>query len=262
MGLSKAQHAKLFYASLTRAGISQAEDLARGAVATEQYRRTGRGTDPMLPLHTHWYESIDAGRPDWGVYDDPRYLMECHSCWIQMARRCFTELLRPGKQGAAADLLAPASGGTVYDLGCGIGMGTAVFAELYPSAKVVGTNLPDTQQMRVAKAVRDLTRTDFELAAEPTEHAEIVFASEYFEHFTAPAEHLSDVLAVTTPRVIIHASTFTKPAVGHFNSYLHLGQELRGPQTARAMSLTLTERGYQRLSLGFWNNRPQVWVRN
>ena len=47
---------------------------------------------------------------------------------------------------------------------------------------------------------------------------DLVFASDYFEHFESPIKHLNEVLKVN-PKLIVVANSFGSVSVGHFNIY-------------------------------------------
>ena len=45
---------------------------------------TGRDRDALA---ARWYASLDAGRPDFTIYDDPVYLAEAFLCWREYSRK-------------------------------------------------------------------------------------------------------------------------------------------------------------------------------
>lgn len=42
-------------------------------------RKDARG---LQVLENRWYKSLDAGKPDFSIYDDPVYLGDLISCWL------------------------------------------------------------------------------------------------------------------------------------------------------------------------------------
>ncbi len=249
-------------ATLVRLGIPDA--LAVGGTAADAVRfsrlsGTERDdTDPPHDLERRWYRSVEDGRPDYGIYDDPDYLAELWSCWVIYSRGYLRAIARsatlPPK--GPLDVVAPK---TVADLGCGFGYTTAALTELLPGVGVVGTNLPGTDQYRIAAALGDLY--GFRMAPEVDGPVDLVVAFEYFEHFERPVDHLRDVLAAARPRAVLVANTFTSPAPGHFPTYDVDGERLSGPSTSRRFGAELRRRGYERIDMKVWNGRPSLWIR-
>ena len=90
-------------------------------------------------------------------------------------------------------------------------------------------------------------------------NADLIFASEYFEHFEKPIEHLSDVLRNIDPRYMLIANTFNGKAVGHFNSYVHHNKKYDGKTISKMFNDTLRQHGYEKIETNCWNNRPNYW---
>lgn len=215
------------------------------------------GTDhpATQALRQRWYDSLSSpDGPDYaGVYGDDHYLADAWDCWANYSRK-YVALLANHPE------VLPHPVESVADLGCGIGYSTAALAEVFPDAEVVGTNLPGTTQYRVASALGVTMAAD--LASAPLERpVSLVFASEYFEHFYEPVVHLREVLAAADPLMLVVASTFTQPSIGHFPLYRLAGVDTPGRKVARQFNAVLVEAGYERVDTGFWNNRPQVWTR-
>jgi cyclopropane fatty-acyl-phospholipid synthase-like methyltransferase len=82
---------------------------------------------------------------------------------------------------------------SIADLGCGIGYTTATLKEVF-NCRVTGTNIRDTKQYKVCEVLRK--KVDFDLTdnIEEIGNVDLVFASEYFEHFEKPVEHLKYVI--------------------------------------------------------------------
>lgn len=156
------------------------------------------------------------------------------------------------------DVMKPAD--VVVDLGCGFGYTTAALKESFPEACVVGTNIRDTLQWKVARKVG--LEKGFTVGSSPKDvgkRADLVFASEYFEHFQKPIEHLEDVLHRLEPRSMVIANSFGSRSVGHFDEYLHEGSTISNKAVGRSFNRYLRSKGYRLMETGFWNGRPAVW---
>jgi SAM-dependent methyltransferase len=245
-----------FVRAMEAAGVSDVDRVARVAWSTVEYLKGSRADRDRLrdlrDLERYWYENLEQGRVAYDVYESPLYVAEAWACWAFYSRAYLRNLRR-------APVIEPASVSSVLDLGCGIGLTTSALASLYPRARVIGTNVEGSLQMRVAEYLRG--QQDYQLEAAPTGTADVVFASEYFEHFQRPVEHLEEILDQSKPAWLIFANTFNSPSTGHFPQYQHGARVLSGRQTSRLFGDTLRRCGYQKVDTGFWNNRPAVWRR-
>ncbi len=145
---------------------------------------------------------------------------------------------------------------SVADLGCGIGYTTAALKELFPAATVYGTQILGTFQHNVAAEVG--RRKGFAIYPEVTGPTDLIFASEYFEHFQRPIEHLLTVIETCRPKYLVIANSFGSHSIGHFDAYIvgpdheHLFEEAI-PNTAigRQFNDVLRNGGYQRMTTTF-----------
>lgn len=213
-----------------------------------------------LSLEKRWYASLIRGEPDYDVYGDSAYLADLWACWIVYSRRYLRAIRSdrslPERGSVLSDLAAARS---VCDLGCGFGYTTAALVELFPTATVTATNLDGTEQTAVTRRVG--ARCGFAVAADPSDvgPVDLVFASEYFEHFAEPAAHLADVLSALRPRALLIANAFGGHSIGHFPRY-RIGTQLLEPRTAsRSFNATLRRAGYQKVETRLWNARPSYW---
>jgi len=213
-------------------------------------------------LERRWYRSVANGSPDYGVYSDDAYLSDCWAGWIEYSRDSLRKLCPPKSyppHGVLGDLNRMGVS-TILDLGCGMGLTTAALTELFPDARVTGTNIPGNSQYSVAE--RLASRYGFTMVPE-TDPAfapvDLVLASEYFEHFESPIEHLNEVLDHLRPRAMVIANAFNVSSIGHFPSYLVNGSRVDGRATSRAFSSTMKRRGYVKLPTAIWNGRPSYW---
>jgi len=216
----------------------------------------------LRDLEDRWYASLEAGNPDYSVYDDPSFLSDLWACWVVYSRQYLREMLskRSLFGRSIVDDIGPVQ--RVVDLGCGFGYTTAALAEMFPDADAVGTNLDGTCQFRIASAIgqRDGFRlvSDVRAVGGP---ADVVFASEYFEHLEAPIDHLREVLDALNPRCLLIANAFNAKALGHFHRYKDgcLGLDFSGKEISRQFNNTLRSHGYEAVKTACWNNRPMYW---
>ena len=146
---------------------------------------------------------------------------------------------------------------SIIDLGCGIGYTTAALKELLPNAKVIGTNLEKTKQYKIAKKVGE--KYDFSLEPFANQQADMIFASEYFEHIESPIKHLEEIIKICNPNFLIIANSFGSQSMGHFNYYKVEDKYIKNKKIGRLFNNKLRTLGYNQLKTGFWNNRPTVW---
>lgn len=234
-----------FIARCMLAAGANPEEVWRGVLD----RQSGSG---RLPLEDRWYASLARGEPDYTIYADQDYLSEAWYCWVWYSR---LYLLALRKRAFPKKMLAR----RVYDLGCGIGYTTAALAQMWPDAEVIGTQFAGTYQDKVARSMAHEFGFFVEVMA--TEQADVVFASEYFEHFERPIDHLEQVLTIVAPRVLIVANAFSAKSAGHFDEYIVNDERIDPARAARAFSKTMRQRGYHTVSTPFWNSRPTVWAR-
>ncbi len=207
-------------------------------------------TRPFQNLERLWYESLKNGEPDYTVYADDYFLSDIWACWVIYSRK----YLRDMDRHMIPNLIEPRNVKSVADLGNGFGYTTAGLKELFPDADVYGTNFENSTQWKFATALGAVR--GFEMRPKVRPHTDLVFASEYFEHFQAPIMHLYEVLDVCDPKYLVLANSFGTESVGHFHS-----DKKEGRQVSRFFNKALKERGYMRCLTDCWNDRPALWVR-
>lgn len=205
-----------------------------------------RDTRVATELGDRWATSLAAGHPDFGIYDDDDYISELWLCWRTYSRGYLRSLV------ARLDLVPGVT--SAVDLGCGFGYTTLALREAFPAARIYATNV-GAAQSAVARSLGIDVRPGVD------ERVDLVFASEYFEHFERPINHLDDVLEVARPRYVVAASTFTQDAPGHFTAYRDRdGEVIPRKSTSRVFNAVLRGRGYRAVETRFWNGRPAVWA--
>lgn len=225
----------------------------------------------MQSLENQWYASLTTGVPDYSVYDNVYYLADTWVCWRKYSREYLKSLISP----KAIQVLEP-DGSVSYtmsikddmtdisrvaDLGCGIGYTTAALKEIF-GCDVVGTNIKDTKQYEICKMIS--RKSGFRLVDTLPQvgRADLVFASEYFEHFERPIEHLIEVIEHLSPRYILFANTFNAKSIGHFNTYKNLDSHYTGKEISRLFTQTLKDNGYHKVKTTCFNNRPNYYKKN
>jgi SAM-dependent methyltransferase len=246
---------RFFLSLLTEAGIEGAEEIVRLSRDCVSHFGSRASDGYPNPLTERWYRSLDAELPDFGVYDDAEYVSEAWTCWAVYSRRYLREVRKKR-------LFEVGPGRGVLDLGCGIGVTTAALAEMFPGSDVVGTQLPESLQWRVASVLA--RRTGFRLeesaAALRGWECDLALASEYFEHFERPIDHLREILRNVRPRAWLVANAFGARSIGHFRWYQSDDGPVDGGSFGRVFAKEMRAQGYRSVSSGFWNNRPGVWV--
>ena len=91
--------------------------------------------------------------------------------------------------------------------------------------------------------------------------ADLIFASEYFEHVSDPINHLNHIINNVKPRSFIIANAFGSKSIGHFDEYEANGDKVSNKAIGRLFNKSLREAGYQMMKTKLWNNRPSIWVR-
>jgi len=209
-------------------------------------------------LQKKWYDSLED--PDFTVYEDPYYICDIWLCWVKYSRRYLCDISKPTSLGTRSIQSYIGQPKVIFDLGCGFGYTTALLKELFPLSKVVGTNLETSFQYEMAKQMGQRYGFEVHSGLDEIHTADLVFASEYFEHFQSPLEHLHDVLKKRRPKFLIIANGFNGLAIGHFNTYYHLGKPYCASDMGRMFNKQVSAYGYKKLKTKLWNNRPAIWV--
>jgi SAM-dependent methyltransferase len=212
----------------------------------------------MISLETKWYNSLSINKPDYSVYSSPYYFCEVWLCWSKYSRRYLKEIQSSRSLFVKSICDDMQNVKTVLDLGCGFGYTTASLKEIFNDANVIGTNIAESSQFKLANELGN--SHNFKVIEDYSGiKSDLIFASEYFEHFQSPVEHLVDVLDACNPRYMIIANTFNSSAIGHFNEYYHHNNAYTGKQIGKLFNETMRNKGYQQVKTKCWNNRPSYW---
>ena len=220
-------------------------------------------------LEIKWYESLEKKEPWYDVYNQLDILPDIWACWVLYSRKylvtiCSDKSLATkdhhgnwyNKKSIVEDM---GEINSIVDVGCGIGYTTVALQEIFPKAKVYGTQVEGTYQFDVC--TKTVANTDISIVPNVLSiegDVDLVFASEYFEHFERPIEHLTEILK-KKPKCLIIANAFNSISIGHFNIYKHKDQEFNPVQISRMFNATLKIEGYKLVKTKCWNNRPAYW---
>lgn len=214
----------------------------------------------LQDLEKRWYKSLEKGDPDYSVYDEKYYVADLWACWKIYSRQylkvCAKQDSNIGK--SVIDTIGTIN--TVVDLGCGLSYSTAALKELFPNSSVFGTNLQTSPQFIFNKLLANkYNYAIIENVDEINIDIDLIFASEYFEHFEYPIDHLETILN-KNPKHLIIANAFGSISIGHFNFYYHKNKRIENKKMGRYFNNYLRSRGFEQQETKFWNNRPTYWV--
>lgn len=211
-------------------------------------------------LEERWYQTLRDGDPDYSVYDTDDYLVEAIHCWWAYSRPYLRNVAKPASLPPDGVLHRIGEPATVVDVGNGLGLTSAALTRLFPTARVIGTNVPGSAQYRIASLLADAY--GFTMVADASEIAatpDLMWATEYFEHFAAPLDHADELITRLRPRYMLIANTFGGDATGHFDTYTVDGEELPCRSVGRLFNRRLRSHGYRTVATKMWNARPTLW---
>ncbi len=217
----------------------------------------------LQELEARWYQSLEDGQPDFSVYSGIEIVPDIWACWSLFSRAYLKTISSPksmSPDGIKEDMGAVTS---IVDVGCGIGYSTASLKEMFPEANVCATNLVGSVQFDICTALAKQHGFTMhgDVHAMGMKEVDLIFASEYFEHFQNPVEHLVTIIEELHPRFLLIANAFTSISLGHFHEYLHQGRPYDGRAIGKIFNSTLRSYGYSKAKTNCWNNRPTYWRR-
>ena len=255
-------------------GIPEGERLAlqkkvQGALLFHKNRKQIGGVcSPIAHLEERWYNSLIKNTPDYEVYAHADYIVEAYLCWAVYSRKYLRILnantyLDPTlfKNVTIVDAVTT-NVRIILDVGNGLGYSTAALASLFPYSTVFGTNVRDSVQYKFCEYISNKYRFSMVSSFEGMQDIDLIFASEYFEHFESPIEHLEMMLDETSPKYLVIANSFNTRAAGHFPVYNVYGRNILAKDLSRIFSNTLFKRGYLRVPIKIFNNRPMIYMHN
>lgn len=220
-----------------------------------------------LKLQERWYDSLAQGNPDYSVYQGVEMLSDMWACWKIYSREYIKSMVSQKaitctdsdtNEIATKSILSEVDVKRVLDLGCGVGYTTAALTQVFPHASVYATNVDSGYQVSVARHMASVYNFNLTTSLNNLPSVDLVFASEYFEHFEDPIAHLNEVLSLN-PKYMIIANAFSAKSVGHFDEYLYNGVRIKGKQFGKVFNKYLRDHGYINVKTNFYNNRPMYW---
>lgn len=260
--LNRRQGLQYFFDLMTAIGINNPTPIVYAADAAVRKGISGASLE-LAEMQERWYCSVHTGKPDYSVYGEDLYLAEVWDCWEIYSKKYLVQIQQTRSLPPRGVLASMGTINSVADLGNGLGITSAAFTQILPHATIYGTNVDNSKQMDACRLLADLY--GFNMCTEVSqlpESVDLLFASEYFEHFTNPIEHLHEIVQTINPRCMLLASTFGGDAIGHFDEYPLDGDKINGKQFGRYFNTVLRSLGYQKISTSMWNNRPAYWVRS
>lgn len=208
-----------------------------------------------------WYENLKNNIIDYSVYKDKFYLIEA---WMSYKFWSRSYINRIAKQTEFVNFLKNYK--TICDLGNGIGFSTILLSDIFQDQLITGTNFKDSDQMKFCKSlVTNIKNIKLEDNIENLGKQDILFASEYFEHFQDPICHINQLIEICDPEVIIMANAFNVRALGHFDEYLdcyNAQNKINYTKYNKYFLNNLRSKGYRKYDKKmFFNDRPSVYVK-
>ena len=240
-------------------------------LAEQASKATNSGSklpDKLNSILEQWYNSLQNNSPDYSVYGVDEYIAELWACWKVYSKTHLKNIQKSNSLITQSITSRHEHDQTIVDLGCGFAYTTSAIKQIFPNAKVWGTNLDGTLQMAVAKTMA--ADYGFQMAGDPediTDSVDLIFASEYFEHFQQPIDHLDYVIETLNPKAFLIANAFGPRAIGHFENYsvklteIFEHEEIKAKSTGKMFNQRMKYHGYSKVKTKLWNNRPSYWVK-
>lgn len=206
-------------------------------------------TSIFQKIELEWYESLLKNNPIYHYYSKPEMVIETWACFYVYSKKYISliEKLNFNKNKYK----------NIVDLGCGVGFTTSYLKYIFKNSNVYGTNVKG-YQWDIATELGHKNGFKIIESVNELDNIDIIFASEYFEHFENPIEHLNSILQ-KKPKVLFIANAFGSQSFGHFNEYKYNGNTYSNKNIGKIFNNHLKINGYIQVKCGFWNNRPTVW---
>jgi SAM-dependent methyltransferase len=221
-------------------------------------------TSITIEMENKWYNELSTGIADYSIYDNDYYFVDLWCCWKMYSRNYIKILNSNGTlikyftNKSIVELLSNNSK-TIIDLGCGLGYSTAGLKELFPKCDVFGFNIKDTKQYKFCEFMSKKYQFNMISYYNNIGNIDIIFASEYFEHFERPIEHLEDLILSLKPKHIIIANSFNTKSIGHFINYKHHNEIINQKDISRKFNKSVLSFGYEKIKTKIFNNKPNIY---
>jgi hypothetical protein len=199
-------------------------------------------------LDNWWYDHYK----DFSRYTSWHYLYAGLNCFDSFSKPCATY---------AKQYLGDRKIKTIVDVGAGIGLSTMLLADLFPSARVYYNNIVPSLQADFFEAHKHYCSNPPQAVTEKDllGHGpfDMLFASEYFEHFEEPMKQTHFLLDQVGFKYLIVNNSFNVKAYGHFNEYE--GDDSLTPREMSKLWLRNARCEYKELTVKCWNGRPKIF---
>ena len=221
-------------------------------------------------MEQHWYRSLRQNNmPDYSIYDSPIFVLDLWACWKLYSRNYIRNIVTSKNEinGERIYDYFNKRINNVVDLGCGIGYTSVALSQVF-NCGVYATNIKDSAQWKFCKllfqnhnriGIADNIKKVGEHIKKNERTIDMVFASEYFEHFANPIDHATIVINSVKPKFIAMANAFGADAIGHFDTYPVGDKKVEGRLFGRYFNDHIRSMGYETLETGFFNNRPYIF---
>jgi SAM-dependent methyltransferase len=208
-----------------------------------------KSTTIFQDIENKWYESLKLNNPIYEYYSRIEFVIEAWCCFHIYSKKYISmlEKLNIGEWNVDS----------VVDVGCGIGFSTCYLKYIFPERKIYGTNVKGFQY-NIANHLAKKNGFSIMENLDSLSTIDLIFASEYFEHFYNPIEHLIYILR-KNPKILIIANSFGSRSFCHFPDYEYNNKIYSNKEIGKIFNNILRNNGYENLDCGFWNNRPSVW---
>ncbi len=155
---------------------------------------------------------------------------------------------------------------SVLDFGAGAGASTAHLKYLYgDNAEVVYFDI-NKEYANLASRISDAygakfaISTSYEVLKRSIPKFDVVCCFETLEHCYEPIKVLEQILSFN-PHAVVLSASFLLKALGHLDKFKVGEVEVDKRQVYREIKKFMFSRGYVRLKVKLWNNRPWIYVK-
>jgi SAM-dependent methyltransferase len=209
-------------------------------------------------LEKNWYESLAQNNPLYSIYSDEFYFIDVWCCW-KMYSRSYIKILK-SKTSLINELIKTSK--SVIDLGNGIGYSTASLKEIFINCDVYGFNFKKSKQYEFSEYISEKYGFNMISDFSKIDSCDIVFASEYFEHFERPIEHLQEIVEKLSPKHLIIANSFNTKSMGHFIDYKHNDETVNQKDISRLFNRSILALGFNKINANIFNKKPSIYSIN
>lgn len=195
----------------------------------------------------------DGNYKDFSRYNSFHYLYAGLNCFNNYSKPCaFT----------AYEYLKDKNIQNIVDLGAGIGLSTMLLKDLFPDAGIYYNNLLDTIQYAFFLKHSDgkIDTVDDKAMAKYGPY-DVLFASEYFEHFDWPINRLKFLRDEVGFKYLVVNNSFNVRAYGHFKEYFDEEENLIDPRAISRKWNKIIKNDYDQLKIKCWNGRPRIYMK-